>query len=192
MSRLTIGAAAAARFRMESLLRRVRGPAFCLILGLAATLAPALAAAEDASGCAAFKWPLEHERAALLASQKASVANGGALSYDVASVLKLAPLADAGLPQPPERAPKFASSHAGHFTLAKPAKPGFYKITLAAPAWIDVVDGGKFLHPRGFSSAADCEGARKSVKFELPARPLDVQVSGVRESEISLIVSPAD
>lgn len=183
MSKFAIGAAAA-RPRIH--------PQWRCVLILMAALAPGLAAAEDQSGCAAFKWPLEHERAALLASQKTSVANGGALSYDVASVLKLAPLADAGLPQPPERAPKFASSHAGHFTLAKPAKPGFYKITLAAPAWIDVVDGGKFLRLRGFSSATDCEGARKSVKFELPARPLDLQVSGVKDSEISLIVSPAD
>jgi len=158
----------------------------------ALALAPGLAAAQEPSGCAAFKWPLEHERAALLAPQKASVANGGALSYNVASALKLAPLADAGLPQPPERAPKWTPSYAGHFTLAKPAKSGIYKITLAAPAWIDVLDGGAFLRPRGFSGAIGCDGARKSVKFVLPDRPLDVQVSGVKESEISLIVSPGE
>jgi len=162
------------------------------LVGLALAFAPGIAAAEEPSGCAAFKWPLEHERAALLASQKAPVANGRALSYDVASVLKLALFADAGLPQPPERAPKYTPSYAGHFTLAKPAKPGVYKITVAAPAWIDVLDNGEFLRPRGISGVTGCEGARKSVKFDLPARALDVQVSGVRDSEISLIVSPAE
>ncbi len=29
-----------------------------------------------------------------------------------------------------------------------------------------------YLHPIAFTGARDCEGARKSVKFDLPARPL--------------------
>ena len=163
-----------------------------LLLGAALAVLPEIAAAQEAAGCAAFKWPLEHERAALLASNKSAVENGGALAYGVASDLRLLPFAEAGLPQPPERAPKSAQSYAGHFSLAKPAKPGVYKFTVAAPAWIDVVDGGKFIRPAGFSGATGCEGARKSVKFDLPARPLDVQVSGVRDGGISLIVTPAD
>ena len=163
-----------------------------LILGMGLAVLPGIAAADEPTGCAAFKWPLEHERAALLASQKASVANGGALSYDAAGAVKLAPFAEAGLPHAPQRAPKFPQSYAGHFTLAKPAKPGVYKITVASSAWIDVLDDGKFLRPVGVSGAVGCEGARKSVKFDLPARPLDIQVSGANESELSLIVSPAE
>ena len=164
-----------------------------LLLGAAfAAALPALAAAEEPTGCGGFKWPLEKVRAALLASQKPDVANGGALALNTASVLGLAPLAAAGLPHPPERPPKSPDSYAGHFTLAKPATPGIYKITMSSYAWIDVMDGGKFLSPTGFSGAAGCEGARKSVKFDLPARPLDLQISGVSDSKLSLIVSPSD
>ncbi|HVP99641.1 MAG TPA: hypothetical protein VMS87_10475 [Roseiarcus sp.] len=163
-----------------------------LVFGLGLAALPGIAVAEDPAGCGGFKWPLERERAALLKQQKPSLANGGALAYDVPTALKLAPLSDANLPQPPERAAKFEPSYAGHFTLPQPAKPGVYKITLSSYAWIDVLDNGKFLHPRAFSGATACEGARKSVKFDLPARALGVQISGVEDREISLIVSPAE
>jgi len=159
---------------------------------LAAALAAGsgYAAAEEPTGCAAFKWPLDHERAALADANRPAIENGGGLAYDVAATLKLAPLAGAGLPQPPERASKFAPSYAGHFTLAPPTRPGVYKITLASEAWIDVIDGGQYLHPKAFSGARGCDGARKSVKFELPGHPVDLQFSGVRASEIAAIVSP--
>ena len=159
---------------------------------VAAALAfvPGVAAAEDPAGCDAFKWPLEHERAALADSGKASVANGGGLTYDAAATLKLAPLAEAGLPHAPERAPRSPQSYAGHFALSAPATPGRYKITIASEGWIDVVDEGRFLHPRAFSGTTGCDGARKSVKFDLPARRVDIQISGVRTGEIGLMVSP--
>lgn len=165
--------------------------ALLLAVALAAA-SPSLAlAAEEAAGCAAFKWPLDSERAALLAS-KSPVANGGAVPYGAAVALKLQPLDEAGLLQPPERASKYEPSNAGHFTLAAPQKAGIYKITVGADAWIDVIDQGSFLHPKGFSGAKGCEGARKSVKFELPARSLDIQVSGVRNGELTAIVTPAE
>jgi hypothetical protein len=160
------------------------------LVGAAIALAPGLAAADEPTGCDAFKWPLDHERAALMNSGKPAVANGGALTADAAATLKLAPLAEAGLPHAPERAPKLAQSYAGHFALAAPAKPGIYKITIASEGWIDVIDAGEFLHPKAFSGALGCEGARKSVKFDLPPRPLDLQLSGVKDGEISVIVSP--
>ncbi len=160
-----------------------------LLLGVALAAAPGWAAAEDASGCDAFKWPLDHERAALVRPDKPVVANGGALAYDVAATLKLAPLAEAGLPSAPERAPKSRQSFAGHFTLGPPATPGVHKITISSAGWVDVVDGGKFLHPAAFSGAISCEGARKSVKFDLPSRPIAIQFSGVKDGEISVIVS---
>ena len=163
-------------------------------LALAALIAamPALAAADEPSGCSAFKWPVERERAALAAAGKPAIANGGALAYDAAATLKLQPLAEAGLPRPPERAPKSAQSFAGHFTLAAPAKAGVFQVTLASEGWIDVVDNGGFLRPRGFSGALGCDGARKIVRFDLPARPLDIQLSGVKDAEIAVVVSPAE
>ena len=152
--------------------------------------APGLAQAQEGSGCSGFKWPLDHERAALVRTDKASLPNGGAIPYDVAMTLGLQPLSAAGLPKAPERAPKSPSAFAGHFALGAPAKPGPYRITISSEGWVDVLDGGAYLHPIGFTGARDCDGARKSVKFDLPARPLAVQFSGVPRDQISIIVSP--
>ncbi len=161
-------------------------------VALAALLAalPSLGAADEPKGCDAFKWSIERERAALVATGKPAIANGGALAYDVAATLRLAPLAEAGLPRAPERAPRSTQSFAGHFTLAAPAAPGSFRITLASEGWIDLVDNGVFLRPKGFSGVVGCEGARKSVRFDLPARALDLQLSGVKDSEVAVIVSP--
>jgi hypothetical protein len=158
----------------------------------AMTLAAAasVAHAQEGSGCGGFRWSLEPEQAALVRPDKPSLANGGALALNVATTLDLQPLAAAGLVKPPERAPKAAQSSAGRFTLAAPAKPGVYKVTISAPAWIDALDGETYLHPKAFTGATGCEGARKSVKFDLPPRPLVLQFSGVEGDRISVIVSP--
>ena len=44
--------------------------------------APGLAQAQEGSGCGGFRWPLDPERAALIRSDKPSLANGGALAYE--------------------------------------------------------------------------------------------------------------
>jgi hypothetical protein len=160
------------------------------LAAIALVVAPGLAQAQEGSGCNAFKWPLDRERAALVRTDKASLPNGGALPYDAAITLQLQPFSSAGLPKAPERAPKSPSAFAGHFTLAAPAKAGAYRITISSGGWVDVLDGGAYLHPIAFTGARDCEGARKSMKFDLPARPLALQVSGVSGDQISVVVSP--
>jgi hypothetical protein len=160
------------------------------LAAIALVVAPGLAQAQEGSGCNAFKWPLDRERAALVRTDKASLPNGGAVPYDAAITLQLQPFSSAGLPKAPERAPKSPSAFAGHFTLAAPAKAGAYRITISSGGWVDVLDGGAYLHPIAFTGARDCEGARKSMKFDLPARPLALQVSGVSGDQISVVVSP--
>ncbi len=160
------------------------------LAAVALVAAPGLAQAQEGTGCNGFKWPIEADRTALVRADKASLPNGGALAYNVGTTLQLEPLSAAGLPKAPERAPKFPSDFAGHFGLAAPTKPGVYRLTMSSGAWVDVLDGGSFLHPIGFSGAKDCDGARKSVKFDLPSRPLALQFSGVPRDQISVIVSP--
>jgi hypothetical protein len=152
--------------------------------------APGIASAQEGSGCGGFRWPLDRERVALADAGKPSLPNGGPLAYDAATTLELQPLGAAQLSKPPERAPKFPDSFAGHFILPAPTKPGIYKVTISSEGWIDVLDGGDFLHPKAFTGARDCDHARKSVKFDLPARPLALQLSGVRDKQIAVIVSP--
>jgi hypothetical protein len=160
------------------------------LVAVALIAMPGLARAQEGSGCGGFRWSLDRERAALVRADKPSLPNGASLPYDVAMTLELQPLSAAGLPKAPERAPKSPSSFAGHFALAAPAKPGAYRVTISSEGWVDVLDGGAYLHPIAFTGARDCEGARKSVKFDLPAQPLALQFSGVPKDQISVIVSP--
>lgn len=93
------------------------------------------------------------------------------------------------LPTPPERAPK-DGSFAG-FTSIKTAKAGLYTISLSAGAWVDVVQDGHFLKPVAFSGATDCDGIRKTMKYELSGQPLVVQISGAKDNSLSIAILPA-
>ena len=148
------------------------------------------AAAAEPSGCDKFKWPIAHEQAALAAPAAGPLAPGAALPADVGTRLKLVPFAEAKLALAPERPPKFSPSFAGAFSLDAPAAPAVFKVTLSAGGWIDIVQGGKFLKPSAFSDAAGCANARKSVKFRLAAEPTTLQLTGVGDSDGSIIVSP--
>ncbi|AWL98920.2 hypothetical protein [Bradyrhizobium amphicarpaeae] len=147
-------------------------------------------AAEEPSGCDKFKWPIERERAALTAPDRATLASGSeqAALPSAAVKLALAASSDAKLPTPPERAPK-DGSFAG-FTRIKSAKAGLYTISLSTGAWIDVVQDGHVLKPVAFSGATDCDGIRKTVKYELSAQPFVLQISGAKENSVSIAILP--
>jgi len=120
------------------------------------------------------------------------VASGARVTFPIpfAAIVALVPFADAKLPMPPERTPKAPDSFAGFFDAKAPAQAGSYKITLSAEGWVDVAQSGHAVKASAFSGALGCEGLRKSVKFDLPGRPLALQFSGVPKDQISVIVSP--
>ena len=153
--------------------------------------APAFAA-EEPSGCDKFKWPIDRERAALTAPDRVKLASGSeqAALPSTGITLTLVAPGEAKLPTPPERAPK-DGTFAG-FTSFKAAKAGLYTISLSAGAWVDVVQDGHFLKPKAFSGATDCDGIRKTIKVELAASPLVLQVSGARENAISIAILPSE
>ncbi|MGY3605828.1 MULTISPECIES: hypothetical protein [unclassified Bradyrhizobium] len=169
-------------------MRRTSVLAALLLLGSA----PALAA-EEPSGCDKFKWPIDRERAALTAPDRAKLTSGNefaALSASGFTLTLVAP-ADAKLPRPPERAPK-DGTFAGFTSFKTTPKAGLYTISLSSGAWLDVVQDGHFLKPKAFSGATDCDGIRKTVKFELSASPFVLQISGVKENSISVAILPAE
>ena len=150
-------------------------------------------AAEEPSGCDKFRWPIERERAALTAPDRTKLASGGELAALPSSGITLALVApaDAKLPSPPERAPK-EGTFAG-FTRVKTApKAGLYTVSLSAGGWVDVVQDGHFLKPKAFSGATDCDGIRKTMKYELSAAPFVLQVSGTRENSVSIAILPSE
>ncbi|WFU72211.1 MULTISPECIES: hypothetical protein [unclassified Bradyrhizobium] len=148
-------------------------------------------AAEEPSGCDKFKWPIERERAALTAPDRAKLASGAEQAALPAAAITLGLVApqEAKLPTPPERAPK-DGTFAG-FTSIKTAKAGLYTISLSSGAWVDVVQDGHFLKPVAFSGATDCDGIRKTMKYELSDKPFVLQVSGAKDNALSIAILPA-
>jgi hypothetical protein len=149
-------------------------------------------AAEEPSGCDKFKWPIDRERAALTAPDRPKLASGAeiAAGAPTAMVLALRSPGDAALPSPPERAPK-EGTFAGFASFKNPPKAGIYTISLSAGAWVDVVQDGHILKPKAFSGATDCDGIRKTMKYELAASPFVLQISGTKEDSISAAVLPS-
>jgi hypothetical protein len=54
-----------------------------------------------------------------------------------------------------------------------------------------VVQDGHFLKPVAFSGATDCDGIRKTMKYELAAQPFVLQVSGAKDNAVSIAIPPA-
>nr|WP_041756059.1 hypothetical protein [Bradyrhizobium sp. ORS 278] len=168
----------------------IRRAATALLLSLAAS---ATCRAAEPSGCDKFKWDIARERAALTAADRQNLESGAEIAALPATgvLLTLRPLADARLPATPERAPK-DGSFAGFTRTTTAPKPGIYTVSLSAAAWIDVMQDGKTLKPVAFSGATDCDGIRKTVKYELGAQPFVLQISGAPEAAISVAILPAE
>jgi hypothetical protein len=150
-------------------------------------------AAEEPSGCDKFKWPIERERAALTSPDRAKLISGGELASlpSTGVTLALVAPAEAKLPTPPERAPK-EGTFAGFASIKTAPKAGLYTVSLSSGGWVDVVQDGHFLKPKAFSGATDCDGIRKTMKYQLSAGPLVLQISGTRDSSISIAVLPSE
>jgi hypothetical protein len=150
-------------------------------------------AAEEPSGCDKFKWNIDHERAALTAPDRVKLVSGSELSAlpSTGITLGLSAPAEAKLPSPPERAPK-EGTFAGFASLKSAPKAGLYTVSLSAGAWVDVVQDGHFLKPKAFSGATDCDGIRKTMKYEISASPLVLQISGTKEDSISIAILPSE
>src|SRR5580700_10379577 len=150
-------------------------------------------AAEEPSGCDKFKWNIDHERAALTAPDRMKIVSGGELTAlpSTGMTLDLSPPAEAKLPTPPERAPK-EGTFAGFTSIKNPPKAGIYTVSLSAGAWVDVVQDGHPLKPKAFSGATDCDGIRKTMKYELNAKPFVLQISGTKEDSLSIAILPAE
>ena len=150
-------------------------------------------AAEEPSGCDKFKWPIDRERAALTAPDRAKLASGAELTAlpSTGVMLALVTPADAKLPTPPERAPK-DGTFAGYASVKATPRAGVYTISLSAGAWVDVVQDGRFLKPKAFSGATDCDGIRKTMKYELSDKPFVLQISGTKENSIAIAILPSE
>jgi hypothetical protein len=157
---------------------------FLVAVALIALLEPV--AADD--GCEKFAWSLASERAAFAAADKPAMAAGETLAAlpSGALLIRLQPGAQASFAMPPERKPRTEPWHGGMVRLPALSKPGIYQITLSEDAWIDVIQNGRYARSVGSTGRGDCPGVRKSVRLDLDASPVVLQVSGVSPDTIAV------
>jgi hypothetical protein len=159
-----------------------------VVATLIALLAPA--AAED--GCEKFAWSVVRDRAAFAVPDKTNATAGETLtSLPVGALtIRLQPGAQASFEMPPERKPRTEQWHGGMVRLPALAKPGIYQITLSDDAWIDVIQNGRYARSVGSTGRSDCPGVRKSVRLDLDASPIVLQVSGVAADTVAIAIGP--
>ena len=168
-----------------------RGPLLLTALALLAGVAAGPAAAQDASGCAKFKWPVDRERSAFGTPGLQVVEQGKPLPGIMdPAIVKLKPVAEASFEHPPGHKPKDGTFGAA-FKTPPIAVAGTYQITLSDEAWIDVIQDGHELRSSAFSGERDCPNVRKSVRFLLQAGQATVQISGAAADSIKVDLLPA-
>ena len=164
-----------------------------VLLALVGALGVSAASAEDAGGCAKFKWSIARERAAFAAADLPSLAPGQTLpALPGAALLKLSPQSGVTFVRPPGKPPKASPAFAAVLPTIPVATAGTYQVTLSDEAWVDVVQNGREIRSSGFSGQPDCPGVRKSVRFSLGAAPITLQISGAARDDIKVEIAPAE
>lgn len=155
-----------------------------IALALACLLGLGGSSRADATGCAAFKWPVTREQALFSAATEARP--GVAVAIGSAVELTLTPYGDASFSIPPERSPA-VGTFGGKVDVIVPPQGGI-QITLSEEAWIDVIQDGRIVHAADFSGAKSCPGIRKSVRFKLLGGAAIVQFSGVKKTRLKVAI----
>jgi hypothetical protein len=149
----------------------------------------ATAKAQEATDCDKFKWSVARELAWFAAASKA-VASGAIVNMeDRGFAMAIKPTEAAGFVMEPERAPR-PGTFGGVLNFDAVDKPGAYQITLSKEAWIDVIQGGARVKSTAFSGQEGCPSVRKSVRFDLVAGPLIVEISNAESDSITLAIAP--
>ena len=157
------------------------------LLVLTGALMAAPAGAAETGGCGAFAWPIASDLKLL--AQPRWVESGA--SVDVAAPtglrLRLKDGVSADFVLPPQRTPA-PRSQGG--ILRFMARAGVYQITLTEAAWTDLAQDGRAVQPTEFSGVSDCEGARKTLRYELSAGPATLQISNAPGRSIGVALTP--
>jgi hypothetical protein len=178
-------------WRLTDHTRLVRGTAVAALALLSMQSAHAAS-----TGCDAFKWPLDKERAAFADAGLESVASGAARGAfkEQAFILKLVPEATVVYALPPGSKPKEqgAESFGAIVAFDPPGVAGTFQVTLAGEGWIDVVQNGKHVESIDHTGAKECLGLRKSVRFSVGTAPTMLQLSGVPADTLKVAIRLAE
>lgn len=145
-------------------------------------------------GCELFKWPLDKERTAFDGSGLEKLGSGTARGpwKEQAFELGLVPEGDVAYSVKPGKRKDASTQHGGVVAFAPPEKDGVYQVTLSAEGWIDLVQNGAPLDSADHSGAKNCPGLRKSVRFNVGAAPVVLQISGAPAESVKVAIRPAE
>jgi len=169
----------------------------CTFLTLAwiGPVASIVARAADApAACQAPTWDMSREIALFGGVPTEAPAGDAILTAPTLEVgrlyvLKLVPQTTVRFAQHPGKEKPSENSNAGLARFAV-AAPGIYRITVDAPAWIDVVSPAGLVSSSAFNGWHECPTFRKSVQYTLMAsEPLVLQVSGAKAGTLRLVVT---
>ncbi len=163
-------------------------------LALAAQVESASAA--GTGGCESFAWPLKTELSWIGASDPVMLQSGASVTAlpAKAMLVTLVPQDQAALSVAPSGKQKAARDNvrAGIINFAGVPEPGPYHGTLSGPGWIDVVQNGVNLGAIAHTGKADCDGIRKSVRFNIGAGPFAIHLSGIPSETIKVMIRKSD
>ncbi|MFT3810586.1 MAG: hypothetical protein QM698_11765 [Micropepsaceae bacterium] len=157
----------------------------------AALLLIGAAHAETTAPCTGFQWPMAREIAAAESAPADATASGATLEAWPDGAIRLSlSTAEVVFPVRPERDPK-PGTGSGTITLPAPSAPGTWQVSLSGKAWVDVVQDGKALKSGAHTSDKTCGVLHKSVRFDLVAAPVTLQISGADATSIVITIMPA-
>lgn len=158
--------------------------------------AASTAFAAETGGCDSFAWPIKTELQWMNAPDSDAAASGAKLPVPPAKAiaLSLQPMSAVAFPvAPTARKKPEGDVYGGIISFDSPSSaPGSYQVTLQTGAWVDVVQGGKALKPTAHSGKSDCDGVRKTIRFNLAAGPFTVEFSNARKDSIKFAIRQAD
>lgn len=154
--------------------------------GLALAVLVLSSPARAEGGCDRFAWPIAQDAALLAEAER--VDSGATIDVSTPKAVRvlLVDPASAGYELPPE---KPAAPAAPGGTLRFEAKAGLYQLTMTDRVWLDVVQAGRKLDGKAFSGSPDCDGARKSMRFELGDGPATLQFSDSPSRSVAIAIT---
>lgn len=171
---------------------------FLLVLASAVALALPFCAANAAEtgGCDAFAWPIATELKWMKTSDNDAVTSGAKLSTPPAKAipLTLMPMTEVSFPVAPTSRKKgnAGETFGGIVNFDGAAEPGVYQVTIDTAGWVDVVQNGKALRSSAHTGKVDCDGVRKSVRFDIGSGPFSIELSGFAKDAIKFAIRRAE
>ncbi len=160
-----------------------------LAVALLGAMAIPAAAQEE---CTGFGWPMGTEIAWMTSTDSESIESGAKMPGLAAKAidLKLKPSKEVTLPVKSgmKKQGIAPESYSGWFEIASLPKGGLYQVTLSHEGWIDAVQKGELVESHGFTGKKGCKAVHKSVRYELGAGPVTIQISGAPAETVKVAI----